>query len=305
MALERRFFVEAKTFLFSVEEGNSMLSMEERRKGFFGVVLLGLQCTAWVVTAVKEALWSQGLEDFVKSFQEDLKAWIVRKGCNKDGRFLELVVYAVGGRSGFILFPKGLGGRGWNRVVDELCKVMVFLETGSPYAIASSAFASPPEAMRVPFGCSNLDSKGFSPALDFSEVGLNSFGVYSLGAAAFGRKAPLFSSDNVEVWGTGALIYPSESKSVLRYQQRSKVGKGAQMDASLFDEAVTALSAPTTPSLGASSQALDGTVVQSSPKPGGGVVGKSPSSSFLRRGFLLPSVCSPLDGCASPIAERV
>jgi hypothetical protein len=43
-----------------------------------------------------------------------------------DGRFLELVVYAVGGRRGFILFPEGRGGRGWNKVVDELCKVMVF-----------------------------------------------------------------------------------------------------------------------------------------------------------------------------------
>jgi hypothetical protein len=38
---------------------------------------------------------------------------------------------------------------------------------------------------------------------------------------------------------------------VLRYHRRSKVGKGAQMDASLFDEAVTAISAPTAPSLGA------------------------------------------------------
>jgi hypothetical protein len=54
--------------------------MEERRKGFLGVVLLGLQCTAWVIAVVKEALWSQGVEDFVKSFREDSKAWIVRKG---------------------------------------------------------------------------------------------------------------------------------------------------------------------------------------------------------------------------------
>jgi hypothetical protein len=107
MALERRFFLEAKTFLFSVEEVKSVLSMEERRKGFLGVVLLGLQCTAWFVAAVKEALWSQGVEDFVKSFREDSKAWIVRKCCNKDGRFLELAVYAVGGWRWFILFLEG------------------------------------------------------------------------------------------------------------------------------------------------------------------------------------------------------
>jgi hypothetical protein len=50
--------VEAKTFLFSVEEGKFVLRMEERRKGFLGVVLLGLQCIAWVVVAVNEALRS-------------------------------------------------------------------------------------------------------------------------------------------------------------------------------------------------------------------------------------------------------
>jgi hypothetical protein len=102
----------------------------------------------------------------------------------------------------------------------------------------------------------------------------------------------------------GAPIYPFESKSVLRYHRKSKVGRNAQMDASLFDEAVTALSAPRTPLSGVSSQVLGGTVGQSSPKPGGGVVGKSPPSSFLRRGFLIPSAPSPLSGCASPISEK-
>jgi len=131
MALERRFFVEAKTFLFSVEEGKPVLRLEERRKGFFGVVRLGLQCTAWVIAVVKEALQSLGVEDFVKSFRVDSKAWIVWKGYNKDGCFLELAVFAVGGRSGFILFPEGRGGRGWNKVADELGKVLVFLDSTS------------------------------------------------------------------------------------------------------------------------------------------------------------------------------
>jgi hypothetical protein len=45
-------------------------------------------------------------------------------------------------------------------------------------------------------------------------------------------------------------------------------------------------------------------VVQSSPKPAGGVVGKSPLSSLLWQGFLLPSVLSPLSGCASLIAKK-
>jgi hypothetical protein len=34
------------------------------------------------------------------------------------------------------------------------------------------------------------------------------------------------------------------------------------------------------------------------------VVDKSPPSRFLRRGFFLPSVPSPLSGCTSPIVEK-
>lgn len=145
------------------------------------------------------------------------------------------------------------------------------------------------------------DSKWFSSALDFFEVASDSFSVSSLGAAVLGERLrfslPIMSE-------CGAPIYLSESRSVLRYHRRSKVGRGAQMDASLFNEAVTAINALTAPSLGVSSKALGGIVVQSSPKPGGGVVGKSPSSSLLRRGFLLPSVPFPLGGCVTPITEK-
>ncbi len=44
---------------------------------------------------------------------------------------MEQAVYAVGGWRGFILLLEGRGGWGWNRVTDELCKVLVFLETTS------------------------------------------------------------------------------------------------------------------------------------------------------------------------------
>jgi hypothetical protein len=117
--------------------------MEERRKGFLGVVRLGLQCIAWVLVAMKEVLMSQGTKDFVKSFREKVKAkaWIVRIGSNKDGRFLELAVYVEGCRQGLILFPKGRGGQGWNRMAKELGKVLVFLDTSSgssPVGVLSS-----------------------------------------------------------------------------------------------------------------------------------------------------------------------
>jgi hypothetical protein len=124
------------------------------------------------------------------------------------------------------------------------------------------------EEVSVPFGCLDLDSKefteGFSLALEF-EVG-SDFGVSALGAAVLVERLHFSLPVMLEC---GAPIYPPESKSVLRYHRRLKATT-AQMDTSLFDEVVTALSASTMPFLGTSSQALCGTVVQSSPKLGGG-----------------------------------
>jgi hypothetical protein len=170
---------------------------------------------------------------------------------------------------------------------------------GSPSAIASSASGVGQNvgvAVKV-----DSETEGFSSVLDFSEVGLDSLSVPSLGVAVLGERLPFSLPVMLEC---GALIYPFEFKSVLRYHWRSKVGRGAHMDASLFDEAVTTISALTTLSLGAFSHALGGTVVQSSPKPGGALVSKSPSSNLLRRGFLLQSVPFHLGSCVSPIAEK-
>lgn len=80
--------MEAKTFVLSVVEGASVMRLEERRKGISGVVFLGTQCIAWLVSKVEElSLLSEDTE-FVKSFREGPKAFIVRKGGNSCGRFL-------------------------------------------------------------------------------------------------------------------------------------------------------------------------------------------------------------------------
>jgi hypothetical protein len=71
--MECHFFVEAKSFLFSVANGLDELRMVEKGKGFFGFVLLSLRCTLWLVSMVEEAF----SEDFVKSFREVSKVIIV------------------------------------------------------------------------------------------------------------------------------------------------------------------------------------------------------------------------------------
>jgi hypothetical protein len=59
------FFVEAKSFLFSVVKGSVELRVLEKRKGSFGVVLLGLRCAAWLLSMVEEVLRNPRIEDLL------------------------------------------------------------------------------------------------------------------------------------------------------------------------------------------------------------------------------------------------
>jgi hypothetical protein len=135
--MESRFFVEAKTFVFSVVDGKSVLWVEERRKGFSGAVCLGSLCIVWLISKMEWVLRNTGVEEFVDSFREGSKAVFVRRGGNKAGRFLEVAVYAEGGRKGMVLFPEGRAGRGWSRVSGELSKALAFF--GSKVGSSSSA----------------------------------------------------------------------------------------------------------------------------------------------------------------------
>jgi hypothetical protein len=109
--MERRFTVEAKTFFFSTKA--SQLRLEERRKGFLGLILVDRRGAAWLAATVEEALWSLALVDFDKSSSEGWKSLSVRGGCNKGGRFLEVVALVDGDRKGIIWIPEARSGRGW------------------------------------------------------------------------------------------------------------------------------------------------------------------------------------------------
>jgi hypothetical protein len=98
LGMESRFFVEAESFLFLVAYGSDELRMVEKRKGFFGFVLISSRCSMWLVSMVEEALCGTVSEDFVKSITEGSKGTMVRSGGNRCRRFLEVVVYAMGGR---------------------------------------------------------------------------------------------------------------------------------------------------------------------------------------------------------------
>jgi hypothetical protein len=82
---------------------------------------------------------------------------------------------------------------------------------------------------------------------DFSGAGLVAYGANSSTVIALGERLRFSHPVTLEC---GAPIYPSESKSVLRYYQRLKVGRVAQVDASLLTEAVAVFSASMVPLLG-------------------------------------------------------
>jgi hypothetical protein len=108
--MEKRFLVESKSFSLSMLEGASVLRVEEKRKGFLGAVVLSLQSSNWLATMIESLLGFPEDEDFIKSYREGSKVLIIRKGGNKDGRFLEASTYVSGGRRRFILIPEGRGG---------------------------------------------------------------------------------------------------------------------------------------------------------------------------------------------------
>jgi hypothetical protein len=134
--MERRFMVEAKTFFFSTEA--SQLLLEERRKGFLGIILVGLQGEAWLATTVEEASRAPVLVDFIKSSSEGRKLLTVRGGCNKGGRFLEVVASVDDDQKGIIWIPKACSGQGWWRFVTELRLLLAALDSSLGFSFEGS-----------------------------------------------------------------------------------------------------------------------------------------------------------------------
>jgi hypothetical protein len=84
----------------------SQICLEERRKGFLGLILVDRQGAAWLAETMEEASRASVLEDFDKSLSEGRKSLSVIKGCNKGKRFLEVVARMEDDRKGIIWIPE-------------------------------------------------------------------------------------------------------------------------------------------------------------------------------------------------------
>jgi hypothetical protein len=163
--MERRFSIEAKAFWFSILNGSSLFRLEERRKHFVGFILVSSKCAAWLIATVESACLVE--EDIAKSFREGNKAVMVHGGSNKSGRFLEVAVFAEGGRKGGIWIPEGRDGRGWRLFAGELRVFLDSLDGGSE----KKGFHPASNSLSVPIKVAEVGVTGVGPKeRTFAEV---------------------------------------------------------------------------------------------------------------------------------------
>lgn len=131
------------------------------------MVILNCQSSEWLASMLEVLLGLPEEQEIVKSFREGSKLLIVRRGGNKDGHFLEVSSFGLGGWKGFIVIPKGHGGWGWIKFSEELRKVVDFLSgpVGSGSGSSSSSEKKEVKAIQPSLG---LDPKWTGPS--FAEV---------------------------------------------------------------------------------------------------------------------------------------
>ena len=75
--MDRRFFIETKSFCLSTKDGSPEFHLEEKRKGFTGVIFVSLTASSWLVNSLETVCLYPVKEDFSKAFREDGSALMV------------------------------------------------------------------------------------------------------------------------------------------------------------------------------------------------------------------------------------
>ena len=100
---------------------------------------MDLRGVAWLAATVEEASRSPALADFDKSSSEGRKSLLVKGGCNKGGRFLEVVAFVDDDQKGIIWILEARSGRGWWRFVTELRSLLVALASSPGFSAEDSS----------------------------------------------------------------------------------------------------------------------------------------------------------------------
>ena len=120
------FFVESKSFEFSVEEGGMFyqLRIYERGRDSLRSIFMGRGSAKRLLFYVEELISGQSSGQFARSCREGDKCFILQLGSNSHGAFLLISELTHGRRKGSIVVPEGKTGSGWRGFGLHLRKVL-------------------------------------------------------------------------------------------------------------------------------------------------------------------------------------
>ena len=118
------FFVESKTFEFSIEEGGMFyqLRIYGRGRDSLKSIFMGKGCAKRLLFILEELIAGQSRGQFAKSFHEGDKCFILQLGSNSYGFFFVISELIHGRRKGSIGVPEGQSGEWLERFCSSPVK---------------------------------------------------------------------------------------------------------------------------------------------------------------------------------------
>ena len=109
------FFVESKTFEFSMEEGGTfyLLRIFERYKDSLRSVFMGKESALCLLTYIEDLMSNTHPENFARTFRDGNKVFILQLGLIAHGSFLMISELLHGRQKGLIIVPEGKLDSGW------------------------------------------------------------------------------------------------------------------------------------------------------------------------------------------------
>ena len=120
------FFIESKSFEFSVQEGGSffLLRIFERSRDSLRLVFLGKESAKRLFSLMENFIYFESLRHFARTVREGETVFILQSGSNAHGSFLMISELLHGCRKGFLVVPKGRLGSGWRGFISHLKKTL-------------------------------------------------------------------------------------------------------------------------------------------------------------------------------------
>ena len=103
------FFIESKTFEFSVEGGGTyfMLRIFERNRDSLHSVFMGKESAKCLLAIMEDLMYNKTLGSFARTFRDDEKVLILQLGSNSHCSFLMISKLIHGRWKLFLVVPKG------------------------------------------------------------------------------------------------------------------------------------------------------------------------------------------------------